>query len=182
MKSTEATITETSSMKIKTVLKFAESKKTGVYVAFVQKRNGKETRWVGVRENAPGPKKVCVVAPELHPQITLGQPYRAECVADRNGKCFIVTDITPLVYKAVMETVYIPDCMYVIEIRFGYKKLTFDLQSKVNNQSDLNKFLQVLKGRRDIKNHSIVVDEFIVRAKDLIRRYENDGFVYNKTC
>lgn len=176
MKETETVALDGHPEKMTTILKFTESKKTGAYVAFVQKGVG--GWWRGVREDARGKKKVCVVPPELQPQIILGQPYKVECATSKNDQYFTVLNISPQVYTAIMETAYVPNCLYRIEINFGYKTLVFDPQSSIRNRSQLGRFMDVLKSRADIRDHDQVVAEFEMRAKDLLRRYQNDGFIY----
>ena len=42
----------------------------------------------------------------------------------------------------------------------------------------LDGVLPVLKERKDIENHEEVIADFIKQAQELIRRFEQDGYIY----
>ncbi|MBE6203308.1 MAG: hypothetical protein E7135_06585 [Rikenellaceae bacterium] len=38
--------------------------------------------------------------------------------------------------------------------------------------------LQILRERKDIENHEEVIADFIKQAQEMIRRFEQDGYIY----
>ena len=71
--------------KIKTKLKFIKSDRTESWVGFVS-INTKTGYIKGVREDAKGPKKVCIVTHELEPIIEPNVLYDVQMVPMKNEK------------------------------------------------------------------------------------------------
>ena len=42
----------------------------------------------------------------------------------------------------------------------------------------LDGVLQILRERKDIENHEEVIADFIKQAQEMIRRFEQDGYIY----
>ena len=42
----------------------------------------------------------------------------------------------------------------------------------------LDGVLQILRERKDIENHEEVLADFIKQAQEMIRRFEQDGYIY----
>lgn len=81
--------------KIKTKLKFIKSDRTESWVGFVS-INTKTGYIKGVREDAKGPKKVCIVTHELEPIIEPNVLYDVQMVPMKNEKAgYIVVAAEP---------------------------------------------------------------------------------------
>ena len=66
---------------------------------------------------------------------------------------------------------------------FGNKTIYLDPKDGKSAMSlTLDGVLPVLKERKDIENHEEVIADFIKQAQELIRRFEQDGYIYTGKC
>ena len=66
-----------------------------------------------------------------------------------------------------------------VTVSFGNKTIYLDPKDGKSAMSrTLDGVLPVLKERKDIENHEEVIADFIKQAQELIRRFEQDGYIY----
>ena len=64
-------------------------------------------------------------------------------------------------------------------VSFGNKTIYLDPKDGKSAMSrTLDGVLPVLRERKDIENHEGVIADFIKQAQELIRRFEQDGYIY----
>ncbi len=68
--------------------------------------------------------------------------------------------------------------LYKITVSFSNKTIYLDPKDGKSAMSRaLDGVLPVLRERKDIENHEEVVANFIKQARELIRRFEQDGYI-----
>ena len=66
-----------------------------------------------------------------------------------------------------------------VTVSFGNKTIYLDPKDGKSAMSrTLDGVLPVLKERKDIENHEEVIADFIKQTQELIRRFEQDGYIY----
>lgn len=96
-------------------------------------------------------------------------------MAEKNG--YIVIDVTPVQFKATIETTYVPKAIYVVEVKFGNKVIRFDpMDGRKETIRTIDGCKGMLERRVDIKDITQVVDDFVEAATDIMRKFKNDGF------
>lgn len=172
---------------INTKLKFIQSTKTGNWVSFVN-INTETGRIKGVRENAPEPKKVCVASKKISGNIIRGVLYDVTMIPmekPQNG--YVVTEAEPCQFEAVISTTIVKNAVYMVEVKFGNKTVTYNpLDGKNNSVRTIAGVADILKGRKDIMNLEQVLHDFYRSANILLCHYLGDGYissekVYNNT-
>lgn len=162
--------------RVHTKLKFIKSDQTGAYVSFVS-QNPKTGRICGVRQDSEYPKKICILDKKLMCDVLLNVLYDATLIpmAEKNG--YIVIDVTPVQFKATIETTYVPKAVYVVEVKFGNKVIRFDpMDGRKETIRTIDGCKGMLERRVDIKDITHVVDDFVEAATDIMRKFKNDGF------
>lgn len=166
--------------RIYTKLKFVKSDKTGAYVSFVS-QNSKTGRVCGVRQDSQYPKKICLLDKDLARDVLPNVLYDATLIpmAEKNG--YVAIEITPVQFKATVETTYIPKAVYVVEVKFGNKVIVFDpMNGKKESCKTINGCKGIIEKRVDILDVTQVVDDFMEAATNILKRYERDGFYVKK--
>lgn len=162
--------------KIKTKLKFVKSDVTGNYISFVS-RNTKNGQIRGVRRDSEYPKKICVVDKSIAFEVMPDVLYDVVMVPMISGKGFVVISMEPSVFRATVETTYVPKAVYVVEVRFGNRKIRFDpLDGRSATVRDLGGCVEFLERRLDIMNRQQVIRDFKEAANLLLEHFHNDGF------
>lgn len=163
-----------------TKLKFKKSEKSGLLVGFVS-QNPKTGRIKGVREDSEFPKQVCVVDASISPEIIVGALYNAAIVPMYQKKGFIVIEATPHQFKADIEVCYVPKAIYMVNVKFGNKTITFDPKDgRKESTRSLAAVKQLLERRIDIRNITQVVEDFVDAANDMLKKFDRDGFYVRK--
>ena len=163
---------------ISTKIKFTKSEETGAVIGFIS-QNPVTKRISGVRQDCGYPKKICVLDKAIAPDILLNVLYDAVMIPMKEKDGYVVISATPVQFKATIETVYVPKAIYQVLVRFGNKTVVFDPKDGIQDtRKNLVKCRQLLEKRVDIKDISTVVDDFLVHAHHLLKRYEKDGFYY----
>lgn len=164
--------------RIQTKLKFMKSEETGAYIAFVSE-NFKTGRICGVRKDSEYPKKICVLDKKLVYEVLPNTLYDVTLIpmTEKNG--YIAIEATPVQFKAIIETTYVPKAIYLVEAKFGNKTIRFDpMSGRKNSIRNLTECKRVLEKRTDIKDIVQVVDDFMVAANDIKQKFISDGFLY----
>ena len=66
-----------------------------------------------------------------------------------------------------------------VTVSFGNKTIYLDPKDGKSAMSrTLDGVLQILRERKDIENHEEVIADFIKQAQEMIRRFEQDGYIY----
>ena len=66
-----------------------------------------------------------------------------------------------------------------VTVSFGNKTIYLDPKDGKSAMSrTLDGVPQILRERKDIENHEEVIADFIKQAQELIRRFEQDGYIY----
>ena len=139
-------------------LKFQHSSKTNALVAFVS-YDEQSKRYYGVQETAQCGKKVCVLSFPLKDSVRAGVLYDCSLNPMQSGKGYVIVRATPQQYKATIETCYIKNNTYSIQIKFGYKVLKFDPFSS---------------GKQSVYDLQQVCKDFESSAHVLLRLIEQD--------
>lgn len=162
---------------IKTKLKFQKSEKTGAYIGFIS-QNPKTGRYCGVRQDSPYPKKVCVVDAKLSYTILQNVLYDVVCIPMKEKNGYVCISATPVQFAATVDVVYVPKAVYVVEVKFGNKVITFDpLDGKGRNHRTIAGVREILEKRVDIKDLAQVVENFNDAANEMVRNFRHDGFL-----
>lgn len=165
---------------IKTKLKFTRSEKTGAYVGFVS-QNNKTGKLLGVRQDSPYPKKICVLDTKSVPCVLLNTLYDVSMIPMQKNNGYIVIEATPTQFAAHVTTSYVPKALYRVEVNFGNKQIIFDpLDGEKNSVRFLNECVDLISKRVDIKNIDNVVDEFRSQGWAILEKFKSDGFLYKK--
>lgn len=166
--------------KIYTKLKFVKSEKTGAFISFVS-QNPITGQIRGVRQDSPYPKKICLLDKKLMCEVFFNTLYNATLIPmhDRDG--YVVIEVSPVTFRAVIAITYIPKAIYKIEVKFGNKDITFNPKDGVKDSvRNVRACRRLLETRIDVENLPDVLEDFDEASKELLRRYEQDGFIY--TC
>lgn len=160
-----------------TMLKFELSEKDNkTYIGFVS-QDTKTGEYYGRRSNDKYPKKICIVDAKLNFMIIPGVLYRCTLVPMKEKKGFIVIEATPYQFRATIKTLYIPKCLYQIEVKFGQKTLIFDPKDgRKESVSTVAGFVKEISKRLDIENINDVVRDFEYSAGQLLSQLEKDGY------
>ena len=162
----------------KSQIKFAKSERTGELIGFVS-RHSKTRQLKGVREDSRYGKQICVLAEDLKGTIEPNVLYSVELKPMHKAKGYVVVAATPVQFPATVETIIVPKTLYKVTVSFGYKTIYLDPKDGKSAMSrTLDGVLPVLKERKDIENHEEVIADFIKQAQELIRRFEQDGYIY----
>lgn len=165
--------------RIYTKLKFVKSDKTGAFVSFVS-QNPVTGQIRGVRQDDPYPKKICILDKKLMCEVFLNTLYNATLIPMTDKDGYVVIEVTPVTFKAVVETTYVPKAIYQIDVKFGNKDIKFDPKDgKKESVRKLEVCRRLLETRLDIKDLGDVLDDFDSAVKELLRKYEQDGFAYS---
>ena len=160
----------------KSQIKFAKSSETGETIGFVS-RHPKTKKLIGVFEDSPYGKKICVLSEDLKGKIESGLPYSVELKAMRSGNGYVVVSAVLATFRAEITTNTVPKAIYQVCITFGNKIIYYDPKDgKTENSRTINGVLKVLKQRRDIKDIDQVIEDFITAANELKRQMEADGY------
>ena len=178
MMNTNITTAEKPATRVYTKLKFTISDKTNAVVGFVS-QNSKTGEIRGVRQDDPLPKKICVLDRKLAPDMLLNTLYDVVLVPMKERDGYVVVEAIPVQFKATIETTYVPKAIYHIDVKFGNKKIQFDPKDgRKESVKKLDLCRRVLETRIDVKNLPEVMDDFDEAVRNLLRKYENDGFIY----
>lgn len=170
-------ISQPQTKRIYTKLKFTVSDKTYATVGFVS-QNSKTGEIRGVRQDDQHPKKICVVDRKIASDILLNTLYDVVMVPMANKDGYVVIEATPVQFRATIETTYIPKAIYHIDVKFGNKKIQFDPKDgRKDSVRKLDLCRRVLETRVDVKNLPQVMEDFDEAVSNLLRKYENDGFI-----
>ena len=95
------------------------------------------------------------------------------------AKGCVVVAATPVQFPATVETMIVPKTLCNVTVLFGNKTVYLDPKDGKSAMSrTLNGVLPVLKERKEIENHEEVLADFIEPAQELIRRFEQGGYIY----
>lgn len=162
----------------KSQLKFAKSECTGELIGFVS-RHSKTRKLMGVREDSKFGKQICVLSAELKGQIEPNLLYDVGLKPMHKANGYVVVSACPIFFKAQIETTIVLKAIYQVTIIFGNKKIYFDPKDGKSSQSrTVEGVLSVLSCRKDIENKDDVIQDFLQQAESLIRRMEQDGYIY----
>ncbi len=82
-------------------------------------------------------------------------------------------------HSATVETIIATKTLYKITVSFGNKTIYLDPKDGKSAMSrTLDGVLQILRERKDIENHEEMIADFIKQAQELIRLFEQDGYIY----
>lgn len=163
-----------------TKLKFEKSKETGAYVGFVS-QDPTTKRIIGVRQNDPKPKRICIVDKAISSEIVPNILYSATLIPMSAKNGFIAIEVSPFSFKASVESNYVPKAVYQVEVRFGNKVIIFDpLDGKKPSVNTIAGCREVLEKRMDIKDISTVVEDFLEHANGVMEKFKQDGFYTGK--
>ena len=158
----------------KSQIKFTESAENGELIGFVTQISVSR-KLIGVRENSPLRKKICLLSEELKGQIIPNLLYDVELkeMNMRNG--YIVVSAKLVLFEAEFHTKIITRKTYRITITFGIKKVYFDpFKGKSESSRTVDGVIRLLQARYDIHNIDNVIEEFKQKAAILIDRMNND--------
>ena len=161
--------------RVHTKLKFIKSDQTGAYIAFVS-QNTASGRICGVRQDADVPKKICVLDKALMCDTLLNVLYDVTLIpmTEKNG--YVAIEVTPVQFKATINTTYVPKTIYEVEVKFGNKTIRFDpLHGTSDSMRTLEGCRGVLEKRVDIEDINEVVSDFVEAATALLHRMKADG-------
>lgn len=164
------------SVRVYTKLKFIRSEVSGAPVSFVS-QNPKTGRICGVRQDSEYPKKICIVDKLLASQIIMNALYDCTLIpmSDRNG--YVVIAAEPVQFKASVNSTYIKNTVYVVEVKFGNKIIRFDpFNGRKESVKGLSACKSVLEKRIDVKNVMQVVEDFERAANNIVRLLERDKY------
>lgn len=171
-------ISDSQKKRIYTKLKFTTSDKTNAIVGFVS-QNSKTGQIRGVRQDDPHPKKICVVDRQLSCEILHNTLYDVALVPMNEKDGYVVVEATPVQFKAVIETTYVPKAIYHINVKFGNKTIQFDPKDgRKESVRKLDLCRRILETRVDVKDLPQVMEDFDDAVHNLLRKYENDGYIY----
>lgn len=170
--------TPSQSKRIYTKLKFIKSDQTGAFVSFVS-QNPVTGQIRGVRQEDPYPKKICILDKRLVCEVFLNTLYNATLIPMNEKDGYVVIEVSPVTFKATIETTYVPKAIYQIDVKFGNKDIKFDPKDgRKESIKNLEVCRRLLETRLDIQDLCDVLDDFDSAARELLRRYRQDGFVY----
>ena len=153
-----------------TQLKFASSERTGELIGFVS-RHSKTKQLRGVREDSPYKKKICVLSEDLKGKIVPNVLYAVELKAMHSGNGFVVVAATPVLFKAIIETLLSPKGTYKVN-----KTIYFDpLKGKTHSSRTVAGVVALLRQRIDIEDQEEVIERFKIEAQKLLQKMADDG-------
>jgi hypothetical protein len=162
----------------KSQIKFAKSEHTGELIGFVS-RHSKTRQLKGVREDSRFGKQICVLSEDLKGTIEPNVLYLVELKPMHKAKGYVVVAATPVQFQARVESMIVPKALYKVTVTFGNKTVYFDPKDGKSAMSKtIDGVLSILKGRKDIRNLEGVTEDFIRQSQALVRRFEQDGFIY----
>ena len=124
-------------------------------------------------------EQICVLAEDLESTIEPNILYSVELKPMHKAKGYAVVAATPVQIPATVETIIVPKTLYKVTLSFGNKTIYLDPKDGKSAMSrTLDGVLQILRERKDIENHEEVIADFIKQAQELIRRFEQDGYIY----
>lgn len=164
--------------KFLTKIKFSDSsKKEGTLVGFV-KNDYKNKKLVGVSELATTGKKVVLLSNELVGKIQRGVLYECELIEMNSKKGYIALSATPVVFKATVETIYVPKSIYKVKATFGNKEIFLDfVDGKTRTSQTIKGVREVLDSRFDIQDKEEIISEFMASAINLKTKFDADGML-----
>lgn len=160
--------------RVRSKLKFTRSEETGAYISFVS-QNPKTGQYCGVRQDSPYPKKICVLDKKLSYSVIPNALYDVVMIpmAEKNG--YVVTEISPVEFRARVETNYIPGELYMVSVNFGNKSIHFDpMRGHQECVRTIAGCRKVLENRIDIKNINATLIDFDLAAEALQQQYNED--------
>lgn len=164
--------------RIYTKLKFIKSDKTGAFVSFVS-QNPVTGQIRGVRQDEPYPKKICILDKKLACEVFLNVLYNATLIPMHGKDGYVVIEATPVMFRASIEITYIPKAIYMVEVKFGNKDIVFNPKDgKKDSVKNLRLCRRLLETRLDVENLQDVLEDFDEAAREILKRYERDGFIY----
>lgn len=164
--------------KIYTKLKFTKSEQTGATISFVS-QNPKTGEIRGVRQDSPYPKKICLLDKTLVPETLLNTLYDATLIPMAAKDGYVVIEVNPVQFKATIETTYVPKAIYQVAVKFGNKTVQFNPKDgRKSSVRRLDECRKILETRVDVKNLFDVLDDFDEAVDNLLKKYEQDGFIY----
>lgn len=167
---------QTKTPRIYTKLKFIRSEITGGIISFVS-TNPESGRIMGVRRESEVPKKICIADKLLAPSIILNVLYNCILIPMKDKDGYVVIEAEPTQFKASVTTTYIKNTIYLVEVKFGNKKIRFDpFDGRKESIKNLAACRAVLEKRVDIKNIVQVVEDFECAAKNILRLLEKDKY------
>lgn len=177
MNNLESSVTEQQkTSRVYTKLKFVKSDITGATVSFVS-QNPKTGRICGVRQDSQYPKKICMVDKAIAGQIILNALYDCTLIpmTDKNG--YVVIAAEPVQFKATVETTYIKNNVYLVEVKFGNKVIRFDpFNGRKESVKSFSACKSVLEKRIDVKDIIQVVEDFEKAAEKIMTLMDMDRF------
>lgn len=161
-------------------IKFVKSEETGELIGFVS-RHSKTGKLKGVREDSRFGKQICVLSSDLKGQIEPNVLYEVKLKAMHKANGYVVVSALPILFKAQIEKIIVPERTYQITITFGNKKIFFDPKEGKSPQSrTIEGVLSVLRARKDILDPESVIREFLQQAESLITLMEKDKHTYTE--
>ena len=164
----------------KTQLKLDVSKRSGILVGFVY-RHVKTRKLLGVREDAPCGKKICLLSDELAGRdIRPNKLYQASLKAMHDGNGYVIVDLQPIEFPAQIELKIIHRQQYQITVTFGNKIIYYDpVNGRSSSSRTLEGVVRLIEGREDIQNKQQVIEDLIEQAGVLERLMNQDNFQPN---
>lgn len=167
---------QTKAPRIYTKLKFIRSEITGGIISFVS-TNPESGRIMGVRQESELPKKICIADKLLAPSIILNALYNCTLIPMKDKEGYVVIEAEPTQFKASVTTTYVKNTIYLVEVKFGNKKIRFDpFDGRKESIKDFAACRAVLEKRVDVKNITKVVEDFEHAAKSILRHLERDKY------
>ena len=145
----------------------------GQLIGFVS-RNKKTGELYGVRENTTHYKTVCVLSDHLQ-NVGLEPDVLYEVLLKpmRNHGGFVIINARPILFRAQMEILIIPDQEYKISISFGNKTIYFDpVHGRTSTSKTIDGVAQEIKKRKDMLNKEHILKQFYEQANKLMKEYE----------
>ena len=159
-------------------IKFAKSESTGELIGFVS-RHSKTRQLRGVREDSRFGKQICVLSEDLKGSVLPNILYAVEMKPMHKQHGYVVVAATPVLFKAVIETIVVPKTIYQVTVTFGNKKIFFDPKDgRSVNSRTIEGVAAVLDARPDIANKEQTLVDFKKQAKALVGRMQLDGYLY----
>lgn len=160
----------------KSQIKFAESEQTGELIGFVS-RHSKTKKLKGVREDSSYGKQICVLSEALKGNVLPNVLYEVELKPMHNSKGYVVITASPVQFKANIQTNIVRNAVYQVTITFGNKKVYFDPKDGKSPSSRTREGVaELLASRTDIENLSLVIEEFMKQATEVINFMRKDGY------
>lgn len=159
-------------------VKFAKSESTGELIGFVS-RHSKTRQLRGVREDSRFGKQICVLSEDLKGSVQPNILYAVDLKPMHKQHGYVVVAATPVLFKAVIETIIVPKTIYQVTVTFGNKKIFFDPKDgKSFNSRTIEGVVGVLESRPEIADKEQVLATFRKQAQALVRNMETDGYLY----